>query len=213
MTLNPSPRLAVSCLAIALLTGGCLSKPRPDIEYYNFNLGGATRLENKFGSVFVRDFYINPAFEDKNFVYQTGEFSYESDFYHQLQLSPRAAFSTAARRYLADSGLFASVITPVSAVNAEFIIEGNVGEFYADFRDRTVPVARLSVEFLFYQSSRGKPLAGDPLLKKTYRQSIPISGSHATDVITAWNQAYQNILRQFTGDLAAVETPAAVNGQ
>ena len=190
-----------------MLLAGCLSKSKPDIEYYNFSTGNVSQYKTKFGTVFVRDFYINPAYEVKNFVYQTGDLSYESDYYNQLQLSPRTAFSTTARAYLADSGLFKSVIMPLSAINSDFFLEGNVNEFYADFRNKKSPFAKLNIEFKFYPNSRTRLLSDDPLLTKTYQESIAISGDRAADVAAAWNQAYNKILSRLLKDLSQVTPP------
>jgi len=191
-----------------ILFGGCVGKQHLDITYYSLETPDIGKVipEPKLGSVFVRDFYINPAFEDKNFNYQTGDLTYETDFYNQFKLSPRSLFTALMRNTLKESGVFKDVIMPESSVISDYVLEADVQKFCADFRDPNNPKAYLTTNFSLSYNPR-KGLDRPILFSKTYSQVVPIPQRTAAAVARAWNTAYANMASQLIQDLATVNPP------
>jgi ABC-type uncharacterized transport system auxiliary subunit len=199
--------LPLAALTVILFSG-CVGKQHLDITYYSLDTPeiGKVIAEPKLGTVFVRDFYMNPTFEDKNFNYQTGDLTYETDFYNQFKLSPRSLFTTLMRSTLKESGLFKAVLMPESSMISDYALEADVQKFCADFRDPQNPKAYLSINFsLSYNPKKG--LERPVLFTKTYTQAVPVAKRSAAEVAKAWNTAYANIARQLVQDLATVNPP------
>ena len=104
----------------------------------------------------ITSFNVSPGSDGKEFIYRTGELSYESDFYNQFFRPPGAMLTEVAGRWLNDTGLFQDVFGSVTQADANYFIEGNVVRLYGDFRSS--PKAVMEIQFL--------------LLKYTYRQQL-----------------------------------------
>ncbi|MDR1305404.1 MAG: hypothetical protein LBK76_09310 [Verrucomicrobiales bacterium] len=198
-------------LPVLLLTGlltACAGKQPLHITHYSFTVPAIEAAPApKFNVIFVRDYYVNPAYEDKLFDYRTGELTYESDFYHQYALFPHTQFTTLTRIILQKSGLFKKVLLPGSAQLSDYVLESNVAELYADFRDPRQPVTRLTISFHLVYHPPGKSGAHPTWFKQTYTQVIPLRRRTAAEVAAAWNTAYTNIMLNLVRDLAGLTLP------
>jgi ABC-type uncharacterized transport system auxiliary subunit len=199
---------SIAAVLTVILFGGCVGKQHLDITYYNLDAPavGKTLPAPKFGSLFVRNFYMNPSYEDKNFNYQTGDLTCETDFYNQFKLSPRTQFTTLTRGILRESGLFKDVIMPESSQISDYALETDVPKFYADFRDPQNPRANLTINFSLSYNPK-KSLEHPILFTKAYSESIPIAKKSAGEVARSWNIAYANIMQKLLRDLAEVTPP------
>ncbi|MDR2463167.1 MAG: hypothetical protein LBD30_05245 [Verrucomicrobiales bacterium] len=208
--MNTRLKLFPAALTVTLLAA-CLGKQPLDITYYSLTVPavGQPVADPKFGSVFVRDFYLNPNYEDKNFNYRTGDLTYETDFYHQFKLSPRAQLTSLTRDTLRNSGLFKTVLMPESSQVSDYALVADVSQFYADFRNPQNPRATLTINFNLSHNPK-KGLERPILFSKTYSESIPIAKKTADNVATSWNTAYAGIMNQLLQDLTALTPPPSV---
>ncbi|EEF57775.1 conserved hypothetical protein, partial [Pedosphaera parvula Ellin514] len=72
---------------------------------------------------------------------------------------------------------------------------------YGDFRDRVHPLAVLEMRFLvFKKAGRNR---GDVVFQKTYFRRIPLKARTAAATVAGWNEALQEIMKEFTADLTA----------
>ena len=140
----------VSILTGTLLAGGCsLKKQSPAKHSFLIEAQrvGEARAATASGVLRLRNLQVAAPFEGKGFVYRTSGLGYQTDFYHEFLVAPRALITEQARQWLGASGLFRFVLDPASKAEATHILEGNVSALYGDYRNAASPKAVLSVEF------------------------------------------------------------------
>lgn len=194
--------LLTALLAVAL--GGCsLKQASPTKQTYLLEAvrTGEARSGGSGAVLRVRDVRVVPAFEGRGFVYRTSEFGYENDFYHEFFIAPRAQFSEQTRRWLGASGLFGIVIDPASKLDPTQTIEGNVLEFYGDFRETAAPKAMLAVEFFL---SNDRPVASEIVFHKAYRREVPLDNRSPESLVKGWGKALEQILTALEQDLSQI---------
>ncbi len=151
MTRVLSPRCVYvpAVLLLALLGSGCLS--RPAYTKHQFVLEAARPAQPPGRSreivLAVRSFMADPVYNSRGLVYRKGESEYESDFYHEFLIAPQELLSSQTRNWLAQSGLFKTVLEPGSLLQATHVLEGNVLALYGDLRGQHPPEAMLQIRF------------------------------------------------------------------
>jgi cholesterol transport system auxiliary component len=148
----------------------------------------------------VQPFSIAPAFQGKGLVYRTGENQYESDFYNEYFVSPPAMMTEQTRNWLAGSGAFAQVLSPISSAEPTHILEGHIKQVAADVRDKANPQAVLEISFyLLEQNKRERTIR----FQKTYSATQPLESRTASACIAALNQCLTEILETLEKDLVS----------
>jgi ABC-type uncharacterized transport system auxiliary subunit len=103
------------------------------------------------------------------------------------------------RDWLADSGLFGRVSSVGSRLESTYLLEGNVVELYADFTDKSTPVAVLEVRFFLLSG----PDAYETIaLSQTYRAVSPLADRTAEAVVEALSKSLAQILTRLEADVA-----------
>ncbi|MGH7971977.1 MAG: ABC-type transport auxiliary lipoprotein family protein [Limisphaerales bacterium] len=152
----------------------------------------------------IRRVRVAAPFDNQAFVYRTGNLSYERDPYAGFLVPPDESLAEPLRNYLRASGLFRIVVEPGSVVQPSVVAEVSVGQLYGDFRDRSHPVAVLEIHFTFIHMEQGAPRK--VLFEKSYAKRVPLSARTASALMTGWNTALQEIVRDVITDLK--QTPA-----
>ena len=199
-------RRMFSCLRVSIyvwlaILSGCGSRQAYNKKYYIFNTirQGESIKAEKDGILEVRHFTIDSAFNGKGFVYRTGEFEYESDFYNEFLVSPSAMITEKARTWLSESGLFKIVLDPGSQVDPTHIIEGNIIELYGDFRDKSSPTAVMEMRIFLLKVNPGK----DPsfVYGKTYKSSTGVDSKSPEGLVNTLGRCLEEILTNLEKDL------------
>ncbi|MCI0482912.1 MAG: hypothetical protein L0213_15145, partial [Candidatus Dadabacteria bacterium] len=143
----------------------------------------------------------SPGSDGKEFIYRTGELSYESDFYNQFFRPPGAMLTELTGRWLIDAGLFQEVFGSVTQADANYFIEGNVVRLYGDFRSS--PKAVMEIQFLLLKYTTDSSYDDNTkiVLGKNYSSEIPIGSATPRDLMQGWNTALGEILNAFLEDL------------
>lgn len=141
-------------------------------------------------SVRVGAFSVAPPFEGKGLVYRLDDSRYESDFYHEFFVSPRAMAADRTARWLRRSGLFRNVLAGSVSGDTDYLLEGQVSELYADFRDRAKPAAVVSVQF--YLSRVGG--SGNIVLSVNLSRRVPLADNSSQAVARAMGAAFAGVL-------------------
>jgi len=193
---------SVSVLACSILVSGCGSREAYDKKHYILNAARrGESIETETDSVLeVRRFTIDSAFAGKGLVYRMGEFEYESDFYSEFLVSPAAMITEKTRSWLAESGLFGTVLDVGSQIDPTHVIEGNIIAMYGDFRDKSSPEATIEMRvFLLKTEAGGESL---PVFARKYQSSVGIESEGSDGLVRALDKCLEDILSSLEKDLS-----------
>lgn len=183
------------CVLFCLLLSGCseLGVDTPEKHTYVLDVGRVGPHAGGDGKVLqVCQFRISSRFAGTEFVYRTGEFTYETDFYNIFLSPPAGNVTEEVRQWLADSGLFGSVVNPGSRIVAELLIEGNISALYGDYTDLNAPKAVMEIEIFVVQSK-----GGDDRVKyhDVYREEVALESRRAETLIAGLNTCLDRTLK------------------
>lgn len=184
-----------------LAFAGCFdfAKEYPERRYHDVTAArsGAARAGAAGTVLKVRRFRISPRFEGTELVRRTGESGWEQDYYHVFFVPPAAMMTEEAKRWIAASGLFASVVDFASYAEATHVLEGNVSALYGDARGAPKAVLELQV---FLLDDRVAPPS--VMFQKDYKRSVDVADAGAESMVGGWSRALGEILTELEGDLA-----------
>lgn len=191
------PLLAALLLALAPGCFGGLGRTPPTKQRFMLapadptprDVGGASVLR-------VARVRVSPVFENKGFVYRTGSSTFESDFYNEFFSPPGVLLREVLLQWLGSTHLFVAVARGSSA-EADWVLETDVDQLYADQRSPSAPTAHLDLAFRLVDA-RSRTLA----FEKSYSASEPAAGSSPAALVDAWNRGLAAVLNQLTQDLA-----------
>jgi len=192
-------------LAAALLAGGCsLKKQYPDKHSFLIEArrAGEPRTLSNPAVLRVRNLQIAAPFEGKGFAYRTSDLGYQTDFYHEFLVAPRALITEQTRLWLGASGLFRFVLDPASKADATHGLEGNVSLLYGDYRNAASSKAVLAVEFFL---TNEQPASPEIVFHKSYRQEVALENRAPETLAKGWGKALEQILTTLEQDLATVQ--------
>jgi len=194
--------LVVVSLSIICLITGCvnLSRAYPIRTFYVLEAKPekVNPPDPQGPVVQVQLFQASPGFSSSEFVYRTGESTFESDSYNAFFTLPADQIRAITSQWIQDSGKASALLDRSSRLRPTNIVEGNLIELYGDFMDEENPLAVMEVEFLFMDI---RPLVPLIIFSKTYRESIPITESTAEALVIGWNEALEKILTSLTEDI------------
>jgi cholesterol transport system auxiliary component len=192
--------LCLSALSAAMWAGCSLKKQAPVKLSFMLEAHrtGEARPPRDPATLRVAPLTVAPPFEGRNFIYRNTDLNYESDFYHEFLVAPRALLTEQVRGWLQASGLFRAVLDPASKDDATHSLAGHVTELYADFRVKTAPRAVLAVHFLL---TREGPSAPEMIFQKTYRQDTPADNRSPEALARAWSKALEQLLTALEQDV------------
>lgn len=146
----------------------------------------------------VRPFRVSSRFEGTELVYRTGDLRYETDFYNVFLSGPAGNISEEVRQWLGQSGLFASVVHPVSQVDTTLVMEGDITALYGDYQDLSNPKAVMEIEVLVMDNT-----GGDHAIEyhDVYRVEIALESRRAEELVTGLNKCLEGILQAMEQDL------------
>ncbi|HSC36014.1 MAG TPA: hypothetical protein VLG45_12115 [Thermodesulfobacteriota bacterium] len=196
----------ISWLALLMIViSGCsgLSKSYPERSYFMFEVPPVAQKPApvKGAIAEVSRFSVSPGSEGKEFIYRTGDVSYESDFYNQFFRPPGAMLTEITIRWLESTGLFQDVLSTVTQAGANYFIEANVVQLYGDYR--TSPKAVMEIQFLLLKYTTDSSYDDNTkiVFGKNYSSEIPIASAAPGDLMQGWNTALGEILNSFLEDL------------
>lgn len=190
-------------LAAALIVGGCTGgSPRNEQHFIleAVRQGSPVRPATVV-SLEVHRFSVDAAFATKNLVYRLGEFKYEADSYRQFLISPGTMITEKTRDWLADSGVFSSVLPVGSRIVPNYTLEGNVIALYGNFTDEAAPTAVMEIRLFLLENTEGRERV---IYSKTYRTATAVPSRATDDFIDALNRSLVEILTRLEADLQEV---------
>lgn len=200
--MNLQFRLFVILLSALAFISGCASRPRSVSEKRTYLLQ-VTRADTPPQSqsdncLHVRLCRTAAAFSGNQFVYRTGPYLYEKDYYNGFLSPPDDQITEIISKWIRDSEMF------VCVQGTETItLEPHLDVLCVDFQDKQKPYVHVQMHFNATRMDKSctcpvTVLDKDYAAKITLLQSVP-SGN---DIISAMSNAFQQILIQLEGDLA-----------
>lgn len=193
----------LSLLFLALTLAGC-SLNRPPVAKQTYLLEAerpGAPAKSLPVTVRVGAFSVAPPFEGKGLVYRLDDSRYESDFYHEFFVSPRAMAADRTARWLRQSGLFRDVLAGSVSGDTDYLLEGHVSELYVDFRDRARPAAMVSVQF--YLSRAGG--SGDIALSAGFSRRVALADNSPQAAARAMGVALAGVLSDLEARLGQAD--------
>ena len=197
--------IALACIVVAALSVsacGCLKSgsQADDRRFFLLETTRPGRIDppGKGPILAVRRMQMSPGFGEKELVYRTSDFAYESDYYNQFLNTAGALIAEQTRRWLARAGLFAAVVSSDSDVLPTHVIEGNVTALYGDFRgDNAKGVLGLELFLIDTDGDHGPTV----VFHKEYSAGVDLSDKTAEALVEAYNTGLGQILTEFEKDL------------
>jgi ABC-type uncharacterized transport system auxiliary subunit len=199
------PQSVQACLLpllffLALVCGGCLSKPALRTQLFAFQTPPPATSSSSTRVLTLRSVTVSPIFDNNSFIYRTGSETYEIDHYASFMASPGQAIGIAVRAHLLASGLFQNVVASGTSSRADVFMEVHVTELYGDFSQPGHPAAMLAMQITLLPATDANNRR--PILQKEYSSRIPLEKNTAADVMTGWDTALGEIMTDFLSDVA-----------
>jgi ABC-type uncharacterized transport system auxiliary subunit len=139
---------------------------------------------------------VAPPYHEHGLVYRLEEQRYDADFYNQFFSTPRSMIVTQAAQWLGQRQIFVAVLSPASALDAPYLLEGLVTQLYADLRRGTQPSSVFALQmFLTRASDRAI------VLDRTYSHTVFIPNQSAASVVKGMSEAFEQCLSDLERDL------------
>lgn len=187
-----------------LFAAGCanIDKPYPERSYYQFEVtySGHSSTPVKGTILGIKRLSVSPGSQGIEFIYRTGEFKYQSDFYNQFFRPPGALMTEAVTTWFVASGEFETVLGQLSQAFPNYVIEGNVVKLYGDYRNSAAPTAVMEIQFFLLKLTDDVD-APIVVTSDTYSIEKPISSRDPKALMSGWNQALEEILGEFLADI------------
>ena len=185
---------------------GCISRPALTRQTFAFSAPPIFSTNAVAGghALGIRKLQIAAPFDDRSFVYRTGEFSYVRDPYVGFLESPAEELLAPMRGWLRDSGSFSAVLEAGSALKPDTLVEISVSQLFGDFRQPAHPAAVLTIRFVFFDAPNGVP--GKVVLQQAYSRSVPLVAPTAAALMAGWNRALVEILTEVSSDFRRSES-------
>ena len=195
-------------LAAGLVSFGCGSFSKPDLEKNRFAL--EVRRPRRVPArgerrLLVPAFHVDAAFAGRGFVYRSAPGEYRTDFYNEFFAPPGDMIAALTRRWLAGSGLFASVSAGGSRESVTEILEADVTALYGDYTEtRGQAVFEIRVTRL---GGEGMQLLG----QKEYAFEEPLEDDEPSTLAAGWSACLGRFLAALEEDLrrGGEEAPAS----
>lgn len=190
-----------------LVAAGCsldVSRPAVVKHYYLLEVPAETAETPPQFTVPIKvsGFEVAPPFADRAIVYRMDEQRYESDFYNEFFVAPRAMVTSRISDWLAARRIFSAALPPSSTVDAPYAIEGLVKSLYVDLRLENQPKAVFALQVFVTR-------IGNPerriVLERTYSHEFALADRNPETLTNGLSQALQLCLADLERDLRALD--------
>ncbi len=154
------------------------------------------------GVLLVRPFKVASAFDSRSFVVRASEGEYRVDAYHAWLTSPGAMLTEVMADWVRGLGVFGAVTTGGSQLVATHALEGEITEWYGDYRDGASPKAVVAGQLRMLHPLKGG--ATGVLWRRTVRSEVVMERGGAEALVAGWEEGVGRWCRELEGLLRGV---------
>ena len=208
MSIAPGVRRLVSLLiALAVFGAGCAPiLERKPVEKQRFLLIAPppeALAGPRTGVLRVGLVRVSPPFQNRGFVFRTGDQAYTTDFYNEFAAPPGTLLRDVLVEWLRDGTHFASVVRGTEAASG-WLLETDLESLFVDARDPAAePQAQIAIAARLLDAS-----AADMPIRfaKRYETSERAADRSASAIAEAFSRALGRLLPELAADLDAASS-------
>lgn len=186
------PRIGQFWLVVLVLfyTSGCKigpNQPYPAKDRFGLQAQEIARASGEpAGALRVQRVHVAPPYNQREFVYRTGELSYSSDYYNLFVADPQDLITAEIVGGLAATGRFSNVLWGSSSADTPFKLEITVTRLEGDFRAGSEPKATIAMHaVLLREADTLMQVVGQTDLE----EAEPIPSKSPADLSAGWCRA------------------------
>ena len=195
-------RLVIYFISLFFVLQGCAVGGKPSYEIQNYlldysapELGKLTKLDS---TIRFNRFTIAAAYNTQNMIFRTDNYSIDFFSYNRWAVTPADMIADTLLRDMQASGLFHAVFSRYSVEEANFLLQGGVGEFFLRVeKDRKLAVICLEITL---KDSKQREANKRIIFQKKYRHEELLSEQTPRGYCQAMSQALKTISSQIITD-------------
>ena len=196
---------SLSFSILLLLSAGCVDLSRPALAKHYYLLETSPKLSDAppahASAIRVTGVEVAAPFSEKSLVYRLDQDRYESDFYNEYFVPPRAMITSKFVEWLSVRRVFATTLPPSSTLDAPYAIEGQVTALYGDMRDKAKTAAVFGMQVFVTDSYNPEK---NIVLQRTCAEQVQVPDHSADAISKGLGQALQQCFAQIEADLRAL---------
>lgn len=195
---------------LALVSGGCLSRPALHKETFAFSAPAASRTNEAVGGCVleVKSLQVASPFDSRSLIYRTGDFAYERDPYAEFLGPPSEILVVPVSEMLLANGCCRAVVEAKEGVKPDRLVQMNITQLYGDIRRPGHPSAVLAMQITVMDTTNG--LAGSVVFSRSYSRNIPMKSTAPAALMEGWNQALAEIFAEIAPQIARRENQSEI---
>jgi cholesterol transport system auxiliary component len=197
---------SLSFSTLLLLSAGCVDLSRPALAKHYYLLETSPKPSDappaQASAIRVTGVEVAAPFSERSMVYRLDQERYESDFYNEYFVAPRAMITSKLVEWLSVRRVFATTLPPSSTLDAPYAIEGQVTALYGDRRDTAKTAAVFGMQ-VFVTDSLGPDKR--IVLERACAQQVPVPDRSADAISKGLSQALQQCFAEIEADLRALK--------
>ena len=199
-------KIQVFCFVMIVLSfmiSGCAGSGKPQYEVENYLLSYSEPSWDKFDklniSIKFNRFSVAAAYNSDNMIFRNNTYSFDYFNYSRWAVNPADMIADSLVRDMRGSGLFSAVFSRYEMDDGQFIISGNIDEFYLR-EDRSNKTALVSI-IISLQDTRERETGKRMMFQKKYVREEPLQESSPRGYCQAASEAMRVISEQITKDI------------
>jgi uncharacterized lipoprotein YmbA len=191
------------CLASVLLaTAACFNKSYQEKRSFVLDVSSESREPASESPIVlkIKKFRVSPLFVGRAMVSRIGELQYENDFYDEWFISPGLLVTRQFHDWLSKTGRFRFVLAGTNHIEPTHLLEGNVAEFYGDYRLAQSPKAIFGIELLLLDGLNEWQV----IFRRTYHKEVPLADRTPDALAEGLSQAVRLVLVDLEREIAEV---------
>ena len=202
----------LSGLIFAMLLCGCASRAPWQKETFAFVVpSGDIGSPAHTNILSLKGVTISALYQGQQFVYRTGENSYEQDPYAEFLVPPNRMLEECLRLCLRNGHSFAEVLDPGSSLEQSCSLEVFVSQLYGDFRQPDQPFGVVQMSFLLYSTEPA--YRGRVLWQREFFKRLPLGHRTAVALVAGWDTCLQQIMEEVNADLTHLAVPEGLRAK
>ena len=197
---------SVMLSVVLLLTAGCVDLSRPALAKHYYLLDAAPKPADPpaghDGAIRVTGIEVSAPFSERSLVYRLDQERYESDFYNEYFVAPRAMISAQLVEWLTVRRVFATTLPPSSSLDAPYSLEGQVTAMYGDLRNKAETEAVFSIQIFVTETINPDRRI---VLQRNYSHRVRVPDRSAEAITKGLSQVLQQSFVELETDLRALK--------